>query len=141
MSALNQILTSHRSCTIICCSLPTVPRNFVCKKKGKIITFNPLNPNGYNTYHQLKNKKSYTMPTQCIYVFCVDIRTAIISLHTINCIVFRCVHKIAKKRPLTLSCPFVRPHEKTSASTGRIFMKFDMSIFFPEKLSRKFKLL
>ena len=33
--------------------------------------------------------KSYVLPTQCIYVFCVDLKkTAIISLHNINWLVF-----------------------------------------------------
>ena len=32
--------------------------------------------------------KFYVLPTQCICVFCVDLRTAIISLHSINLLVF-----------------------------------------------------
>jgi hypothetical protein len=46
-----------------------------------------------------------------------------------------------EKRLLAASClsvcPSVRPHEKSSAPTGRIFMKFCISVFF-ESLSRKF---
>jgi hypothetical protein len=37
-------------------------------------------------YHQFNVQKFYVLPTQCIYVFCVDLRkkTAIISLYNIN---------------------------------------------------------
>ena len=43
-----------------------------------------------------------------------------------------------KKRLLALSCLSVRPSAwKNSASTGRVFMTFDISLFF-ENLSRKF---
>jgi hypothetical protein len=40
-------------------------------------------------YHQFNIQQLYVLPTQCIYVFCVDLRpTAIISLHNINWLVF-----------------------------------------------------
>jgi hypothetical protein len=42
----------------------------------------------------LNIQKSYVQPTQCIYVFCVDLRTAIISLCSINwmvCITEECL--------------------------------------------------
>ena len=41
-------------------------------------------------YHQFNTHQFYVLPTQCIYVFCVDLRkkTAIISLYNINCTVF-----------------------------------------------------
>jgi hypothetical protein len=32
--------------------------------------------------------KCYVLPTQCVYVFCMDLRTAIISLYSINWLVF-----------------------------------------------------
>ena len=35
-------------------------------------------------YHQLNIQKFYVLPTQCIYVFCVDLSTAIISVYSIN---------------------------------------------------------
>jgi len=39
---------------------------------------------GHYMYHQFTIHKFYALPTQCIYVFCVDLRTAIISLYSIN---------------------------------------------------------
>ena len=32
-------------------------------------------PSGYYIYHQFNIHKFYVLPTQCIYVFCVDLRT------------------------------------------------------------------
>jgi len=46
-----------------------------------------LKPSGYYTcmYRQFNIQQFYFLPTQCIYVFCVDLRkTAIISLYCIN---------------------------------------------------------
>ena len=37
--------------------------------------FNPLKPGGYYMYHQFNIQQFYILPTQCIYVFCVDLRT------------------------------------------------------------------
>ena len=34
-----------------------------------------LHASGYYTYHQFNIHKFYFLPTQCIYVFCVDLRT------------------------------------------------------------------
>ena len=38
-------------------------------------TINPLKSRGYCTYQQFNIHKFYVLPTQCIYVFCVDLRT------------------------------------------------------------------
>jgi len=35
----------------------------------------PLKANGHYMYHQFSINKVYGLPTQCIYVFCVDLRT------------------------------------------------------------------
>jgi hypothetical protein len=35
----------------------------------------PLKPSGYYTYHQFNIQQVYVLPTRCIYVFCVDLRT------------------------------------------------------------------
>jgi len=32
-------------------------------------------PSVYYMYHQFNNQHFYTLPTQCIIVFCVDLRT------------------------------------------------------------------
>jgi hypothetical protein len=37
---------------------------------------NILKPSGHYMYHQVFNiQQFYVLPTQCIYVFCVDLRT------------------------------------------------------------------
>jgi len=36
---------------------------------------NPIQSSGHYTYHEFNIQQSYVLPTQCIYVFCVDIRT------------------------------------------------------------------
>jgi hypothetical protein len=38
---------------------------------------NPPNPSGHYTrmYHQFNIHKFYVLPTQCIYEYCVDLRT------------------------------------------------------------------
>jgi len=36
---------------------------------------NALKPSGHYMYHQFNIHKFYVLPTQCIYVFCVDLRT------------------------------------------------------------------
>ena len=38
-------------------------------------TINPLKPSGHYMYHQFNISQVYVLPTQCIYVFCVDLRT------------------------------------------------------------------
>ena len=47
---------------------------------------NPLKPSGYYMYHQFNIQQFHVLPTHCIYVFCVDLRT--ISLYSINWLVF-----------------------------------------------------
>ena len=36
---------------------------------------NPLKPSGHYMYRQFNIQQFYDLPTQCIYVFCVDLRT------------------------------------------------------------------
>ena len=45
---------------------------------------NSLQPSGHYMYHQFNIRQFYVLPAQCIYVFCVDLRTLIISLYSIN---------------------------------------------------------
>ena len=53
---------------------------------------------------------------------------------------FRRVRKIAEKRLLASSCLCVRPHGTTRLPLdGRIFMKFDIQVFFFYNLSKKFR--
>ena len=41
-------------------------------------------PSGHYIYRQFNIHQLYVLHTQCVYVFCVDLRTAIISLYSIN---------------------------------------------------------
>ena len=36
---------------------------------------NPLKPSGHYMYHQFNIQQFYVLPTQCIYVFCLDLTT------------------------------------------------------------------
>ena len=36
---------------------------------------NPSKPSGHYMYHQFNIQQFYVLPTQCIDVFCVDLRT------------------------------------------------------------------
>jgi len=48
----------------------TLPHQHI---KGELI---PLKPSGHYMYYQSNNiQQFYVLPTQCIYVFCVDLRT------------------------------------------------------------------
>jgi len=40
-----------------------------------VVFVTELKPSGYYMYHQFKIKQFYVLPTQCIYVFYVDLRT------------------------------------------------------------------
>ena len=47
--------------------------------------FNPSKPSSYYMHNQFNVYQFYVLPTQCIYVFCVDLRTnSIISLYSID---------------------------------------------------------
>jgi hypothetical protein len=37
---------------------------------------NPSKPSGQYMYHQFNIQQFYVLPTQCIYVLCVDLRTS-----------------------------------------------------------------
>ena len=39
------------------------------------VIINPLKPSGYYMHHQFNIRQFYVLPTQCIYVFCVDLRS------------------------------------------------------------------
>jgi len=42
---------------------------------SKLLKINPVKPSGHYMYHQFNIHKSYVLPTQCIYVFCMDLKT------------------------------------------------------------------
>jgi len=37
--------------------------------------FKPLKPSGHYMYRQFNIQQFYVLPTQCTYVFCIDLRT------------------------------------------------------------------
>ena len=41
----------------------------------RVMYINTANPSGHCVYHQFDITKFYVLPAQCIYVFCVDLRT------------------------------------------------------------------
>jgi len=41
----------------------------------RAVSFNPLKPSGHYMYHQFNIHQLYVLPTHCICVFCVDLRT------------------------------------------------------------------
>jgi hypothetical protein len=66
------------------CPLPNTPCTLYadCPHRTPIIA---SKASGHYMYHQFNIHQSYVLPTQCIYVFCVDLGTnAIISLYSIN---------------------------------------------------------
>jgi len=42
---------------------------------ASVFFFNPLSPSGHYMYRQFNIQQFYVLPTQCIYMFCVDLRT------------------------------------------------------------------
>jgi hypothetical protein len=40
----------------------------------KLLLFNTFDPSGYYIHQQFNIQQFYVLPTQCIYVFCVDLR-------------------------------------------------------------------
>ena len=48
-----------------------VPEGFY----GYQLNISPLKPSGHYMYHHFNIQQFYVLPTQCIYVFCVDLRT------------------------------------------------------------------
>jgi len=46
----------------------------VCPAKS-VIELIPLTTSGHYMYRQFNIQQFYVLPTQCIYVFCVDLRT------------------------------------------------------------------
>ena len=42
--------------------------------KGKVYESNSFKPSGHYMYRQFNIQQFYVLPTQCIYVFCVDLR-------------------------------------------------------------------
>jgi len=46
-----------------------------CEQFFRTQEIGPLKPSGYYMYHQFNIQQFYVLPTQCIYVFCVELRT------------------------------------------------------------------
>ena len=54
----------------------------------RVMYINPSKPIGHDMYRQFNVQQIYVLPTRCVCVFCVDLRTAFISLCSINWLVF-----------------------------------------------------
>ena len=63
------------------------------------LTLNPLQPSGYYIYRQFHIPQFYSLPTQCIYVFCVDLSIKWLVFYNLDCVcllggtalVFKCI--------------------------------------------------
>jgi len=87
---------------------------------------------GHYMYRQFNIKKFYVLPTQCIYVFCVDLRkTAIISLYNINWLFFitetECVYCAVRTGYLTAVQFDSPPNQPTNQTTA--YLKQPDSLF------------
>jgi hypothetical protein len=52
-----------------------MPHEFLRPDTLKLCTTTvTVEPSGHYMYHQFNIQQSYVLPTQCIYVFCVDLR-------------------------------------------------------------------
>jgi hypothetical protein len=64
-----------------------------------------LEPCGYFTT-KFNNQKFYVLPTEYMYVFCMNLRTNIISQHCINLLIFithtECVSYAVRTEPLNI---------------------------------------
>jgi len=47
----------------------------VLSRTYRLATYSRLKPSGHYMYRQFNIQQFYVLPTQCIYVFCVDLRT------------------------------------------------------------------
>ena len=74
------------------------------------------------------------LPTQCIYVFCMDLRTNIVFPGFSEWF----LGALAEMWKAPVSCIICPSAWNNLALTGRLFLKFDIWVFF-ENLSRKFK--
>jgi hypothetical protein len=91
---------------------------------------NPFTASRHNMYSQFRVVKFHALLTQCMYVFCVDVKTAIISLYNIEWI----LGAFAKWRKTTIS--FRLSAWNNLAPTGRIFMKFYVLSVFQESVEK-----
>ena len=55
--------------------VPTASTVQISVSSGPLADFNTLQPSGHYMYRQFTIQHFYVLPTQCIYVFCVDLRT------------------------------------------------------------------
>jgi len=67
---------AHHENNLFCRNKWSLDR-FVCfiRQICKWVFLNPVWPSGHYRYHQCNIQQFNVLPTQCIYVFCVDLRT------------------------------------------------------------------
>jgi hypothetical protein len=54
---------------------PTDGKVFLKARIKRQVLFISLQPSGHYMYHQFNIQQFYVLPTECIYVFCVNLRT------------------------------------------------------------------
>jgi len=59
-------------CVFVCVGVGVCVCYCMCRYMQKV---DPLQPGGHFMYRQFNIQQLYVLPTQCIYVFCVDLRT------------------------------------------------------------------
>ena len=60
--------------TVYCCSTDRLA-SYTEQKLHLRMSFHHINLSGHYMYHQFNIQQFYVLPTHCIYVFCVDLRT------------------------------------------------------------------
>jgi len=79
-------ITSRTTGRLPAGQLPNIPSACYWRRTSVVLRslVKPLKPSGHYRYRQFNINKLYVLLTQCIYVFCVHLKTAIISLYSID---------------------------------------------------------
>ena len=73
--ALRRLILCHGGHNIIRCYFDPRFSPFALIKERKLHhEINRLQPSGHYMYRQFNIQQFYVLPTQCVYVFCVDLR-------------------------------------------------------------------
>jgi len=67
----------YREIMAVCSEIHTKHINTVCGQNVEFLNVkaHPLKPSGHYMYHKFNIQQFYVLPTHCIYVFCMDLRT------------------------------------------------------------------
>jgi len=76
------VLTAGRAVPLVVCELetyslygPAVEETIDRQLDEPRCIAKTLHPGGHYMYHKFNIQQFYVLPTQCVYVFCVDLRT------------------------------------------------------------------